>query len=527
MTDADSAKLARRTTIAAVACVVGVGGRGGRDLGAAALAGADRGVAADDVHHHADALRRLGRLSRSGGLDAPRGLDAGGVNAATPLLRALGRDGLPSGVDRGALLERLGVDPGDESSVFKPLREFVRRPTRGRPRAPPATMAWLRARCRAAEANQVRSGASARGSRSRSGAGAPPVGVAGGEPVRPGPARPGANTLTAASTVKSVRRRRGRVAMPRGPERCCRATRPQLGRRRRNLEARAAAGARRGRQRIQRRARVLAGGPDGHRRSRREPGDQPRSAVGDAGPPVRQARLSARDRNVDVPPPGDARCGRYAASAEAAPGYTQGGGPMARAGTAARLEAINQQFDALDVAMQAADPKQRIAQVDQAAPAAGEAGRRPQHGRGRDPGRFVRAARVDRDRAGAPAAGQREAARVARRARRPSRTPAAAPPSLMRPAGRSSGCTAWAATGTTTAAIPPRTSSSQRRNRRASRPSEGSFRNPRATSDVGAIPVPQVAQRRAPVRAIRRRCVTVATPSGCAHPHPPRWRGSC
>ena len=47
---------------------------------------------------------------------------------------------------------------------------------------------------------------------------------------------------------------------------------------------------------------------------------------------------------------------------------------MARVGTAAILEAINQQFDALDVAMQAADPKQRIAQVDQAAPAAGPVG---------------------------------------------------------------------------------------------------------------------------------------------------------
>ena len=55
-------------------------------------------------------------------------------------------------------------------------------------------------------------------------------------------------------------------------------------------------------------------------------------------------------------------------------GAQQVGGPMARVGTAAILEAINQQFDAVDVAMQAADPKQRIAQVDQAAPAAGQIG---------------------------------------------------------------------------------------------------------------------------------------------------------
>jgi hypothetical protein len=41
---------------------------------------------------------------------------------------------------------------------------------------------------------------------------------------------------------------------------------------------------------------------------------------------------------------------------------------LARIGTGAKLEAINQQFEALDVAMQGQDPKQRIARVDQVAP---------------------------------------------------------------------------------------------------------------------------------------------------------------
>jgi hypothetical protein len=44
-------------------------------------------------------------------------------------------------------------------------------------------------------------------------------------------------------------------------------------------------------------------------------------------------------------------------------------GPVARPGTGAQLEALNQQFDAIDVAMQGPDPKQRLARV-QAAPAA-------------------------------------------------------------------------------------------------------------------------------------------------------------
>jgi len=49
------------------------------------------------------------------------------------------------------------------------------------------------------------------------------------------------------------------------------------------------------------------------------------------------------------------------------------GPPLARIGTTAKLEAINQEFDAVDVALQTPDPKQRIARVEQAAPAAAAA----------------------------------------------------------------------------------------------------------------------------------------------------------
>jgi hypothetical protein len=45
----------------------------------------------------------------------------------------------------------------------------------------------------------------------------------------------------------------------------------------------------------------------------------------------------------------------------------QASGPMARLGARAILEAINERFDAVDVALQSPDPKQRIARVDQVA----------------------------------------------------------------------------------------------------------------------------------------------------------------
>jgi hypothetical protein len=75
-------------------------------------------------------------------------LDAGGANAAAPLVRALGRDVLPIGVDRDALLARLGVSASGGAPALKPLKDVAGagRPTG--PEPPAEAMAWLRARCR-------------------------------------------------------------------------------------------------------------------------------------------------------------------------------------------------------------------------------------------------------------------------------------------------------------------------------------------------------------------------------------------
>ena len=154
MTDADSAKLARRTTIAAVACVVG--------LGVVAVAIWVLRPQLEPIEVSQPTTYIVTPTRADGWVDYPEavdwmrrtGLDAGGVNAAIPLLQALGRDGLPSGVDRDALLNRLGVTLGDEASVFKPLHKFSGPDAPG-PEPQAAAMAWLRARCRAAEENQA------------------------------------------------------------------------------------------------------------------------------------------------------------------------------------------------------------------------------------------------------------------------------------------------------------------------------------------------------------------------------------
>jgi hypothetical protein len=80
------------------------------------------------------------------------GLDAGGANAAGPLVRALGRDVLPIGVDRGALLERMGVTESAAAPPLPPLKDFAGPGGAAGPEPPPEAMAWLRARCRAAGA---------------------------------------------------------------------------------------------------------------------------------------------------------------------------------------------------------------------------------------------------------------------------------------------------------------------------------------------------------------------------------------
>src|SRR5688572_10739418 len=154
--DAVSSKLARRATIAAVACVVVV------VLAAAAVWTQRPKLVPIEVSQQTTYIITPTRAD--GWVDYPEAvdwmrrasLDAGGVNAAVPLLHALGRDMLPIGVDRGAILARLRITgAGDESSVLKPLQKFSGAAATPGPEPSPAAMAWLRARCRAAGRTQA------------------------------------------------------------------------------------------------------------------------------------------------------------------------------------------------------------------------------------------------------------------------------------------------------------------------------------------------------------------------------------
>jgi hypothetical protein len=144
----DTSKLARRTTIAAVATVVGMA------LVGVAIWTQRPQLAPIEVSQQTTYI--ITPTRPDGWVDYPEAvdwmrrasLDAGGANAAIPLLKALGQDVLPVHVDRGAILARLGVTAaGDESSVLKSLREFGAADGAGAASPPPAAMEWLRARC--------------------------------------------------------------------------------------------------------------------------------------------------------------------------------------------------------------------------------------------------------------------------------------------------------------------------------------------------------------------------------------------
>jgi hypothetical protein len=80
-------------------------------------------------------------------------LDAGGANAAGPLVRALGRDVLPIGVDRDALLKRMGVTESPDAPPLKLLKDFAGPGGATGPEPSPEAMTWLRARCHATAAD--------------------------------------------------------------------------------------------------------------------------------------------------------------------------------------------------------------------------------------------------------------------------------------------------------------------------------------------------------------------------------------
>src|SRR5262247_1169631 len=66
-------------------------------------------------------------------------LDAGGTNAALPLLEALGRSALPVGVDRDAILRRLGVEVRADAPSLPALGDVSGDDTRN-PEPPAAAM---------------------------------------------------------------------------------------------------------------------------------------------------------------------------------------------------------------------------------------------------------------------------------------------------------------------------------------------------------------------------------------------------
>ena|SRR5262252_3659375 len=74
-------------------------------------------------------------------------LDAGGTNAAPALLRAYGPGLLPRGVDRAALLARLGVHDLPTSTTLKPLRTVTAGEGTPGPELPAETTDWLWHRC--------------------------------------------------------------------------------------------------------------------------------------------------------------------------------------------------------------------------------------------------------------------------------------------------------------------------------------------------------------------------------------------
>ncbi len=374
MSDADSAKLARRTTIAAVACVVGLA------LVAVAIWAQRPQFAPIEVSQQTTYI--ITPTRSDGWVDYPEAvdwmrrasLDAGGVNAAIPLLQALGRDGLPIGVDRDALLARLSITAaGDESSVFKHLSKFSGPDAPGQ-EPPPAAMEWLRGRCREAAKEQVpfariaawlaQSEAALANLRTASQAASLYVPVPRGKPtgdfdrINPGLLGAAADALRCHAAVKLLL---GDAAASWADVDAS----WRLG----QLVARSATISEYGIAMMLWKA-ALAGTVD----LAASPGTSPQllsamqaglaSKLGfaPANETLMFQRLSLLEAN------GTPRV------AKPRPGPQDAGGPLARVGTAAKLEAINQKVDAIDVAMQAADPKQRIAQVDQAAPAAGQIG---------------------------------------------------------------------------------------------------------------------------------------------------------
>jgi hypothetical protein len=375
MSGPDASKLAQRTLIAAVATLGGLA-----LLGAAVWMRRPTAVpieVSQQITYIITPTRADGWVDYPEAVDWMRraGLDGGGANAATPLLRALGRDVLPAGIDRGAVLKRLGLDDtGVESSSLQPLRDFVPSGGVAGTEPPPATMEWLRARCRAGGGTPI-SYAAIRAWLVQSEAFLADLRTA---------------SQAASLYIPVARDARGEASFDRvnvarfgdaADALACRAAVSllqgdggaswgdvdaiwRLG----QLVARSAA------------PREYATAAAFWKTALGATVDLAASPA--TGLELRAAMQIGLGTKLGFPPATETLMFHRLAVLDAAGTPLVGkpkfgapsSGPVARPGTAAKLEAINQQLDAIDVAMQGPDPKQRIARVEQAATAAGQLG---------------------------------------------------------------------------------------------------------------------------------------------------------
>jgi hypothetical protein len=366
--DGDSAKLARQTTVAAALLVVAV------TAGGIAIWMRRPRLEAIEVSQQTTYIITPTRAD--GWVDYPEAvdwmrrasLDAGGANAAVPLVRALGREVLPIAVDRSALLQRLGIAEAaaDASALpaFKDVKDAG--PPAGNP-PNPAAMDWLRARCPAASqpdapfgkisAWLTRGEGAVADLRTAAQAASLYVPVSRGahgrgnfDRVNPIRLSEGAGALACHAAMKLIV---GDVAASWNDADAL----WRLG----QLVARAATDGEYAIAEVIWKAAMIA---------------TVDLAASPAATPellsTMQARLGAK---LGFPPATETWMFRRLSMLDAngtpliAPTTgRRSGPPLARIGTTAKLEAINQDFDAIDVALQTPDPKQRIARVEQAAP---------------------------------------------------------------------------------------------------------------------------------------------------------------
>jgi hypothetical protein len=365
--DADSTKLVRQTTVAAGALVI--------VIAVAAIAVWTRRPRLEPIEVSQQTTYIVTPTRADGWVDYPEAvdwmrrasLDGGGANAAVLLVRALGRDVLPMGVDRGALLGRLKIDAAAADASTLPSPKDVK--VLAEPSSPeptPAAIEWARARCPAdasASFGKITgwlTESDAAIAELRTAAQAASLYV----PVARGPAASGnfdrvnpirladaAAALACDAAVKLLRREA--AASWDDADALWR-----LG----QLVARGATAGEYAVAAVFWKDAMIATVD-----LAASPATSPEllSAV--------QARLAAK---LGFPPATETWMFHRLEVLEAngtplvpAPAKVRSGaGPRARIGTTAKLEAINQEFDAVDVALQTPDPKQRIARVEQQAP---------------------------------------------------------------------------------------------------------------------------------------------------------------